>query len=230
MACAETIQGQLLLVHRLCLGEGAERGVLRAHLCLCPQHGREVAVVEEVVGAARATGINCPAIVKEQPARLRLGYPIDLATRVRVIRGIKGVVSQLNDVAHNRCSAGEGDVRFEPNHNGIDWLTADGGQVVRAGSIRRTDVNNFVVAILSAVKAQKPEAEALPESSATTQNEESDYSQAFYFQRIFLLEVVFKVFEGCTESSALHLYEEKRIGPHRCGSLAYSERKSKDNQ
>ena len=49
----KTIQGQLLLVHRLCIGEGAERGVLRAHLCLCPQQGREVAVVEEVVAAAR---------------------------------------------------------------------------------------------------------------------------------------------------------------------------------
>jgi hypothetical protein len=63
---------------------------------------------------------------------------------------------------------------------------------VRAAGIRCGDVNNFVVAILHSVIAQKPEAEALPESSATTQNEESDYRQAFQFQRIFLLEVSFK--------------------------------------
>jgi hypothetical protein len=117
--------------------------------------------------------------VKEQPARFRFGYPIDLATRVRLIGGIESVISHLNDVARNRCSAGERDVCVEPNHHAIDWRTADTGQVVRAAGIRGTDVNNFIVAILDAVIAQKPEAEALPESSAATKNEESDYSQAF---------------------------------------------------
>jgi len=159
---------------QLCLGDGAERGRLRACLLLRAQHGREVAIVAEVVGAARATEIKCPAIDKEQPAGCHLGYPIDLATGVRLIGGIESVVSHLNNVAPNRGSADERDVGFEPNLDGIDRKTADGGQVVRASSIRRADVDNFVVAILSAVKAQKPEAEALPESSATTKNEESD--------------------------------------------------------
>src|SRR5580704_8459949 len=208
------------MVERLCRGNGAERGLLRAALCGCAQLGREVAPVEEVVGAAGATVINCPAIVKEQLARFRLGYPIDLATRVRVVGSIESVVGHLNDVARNRCSAGERDVCVEPNHHGIDWLTADSGQVVRAAGIRGIDVNNFVVAILNAVIAQKPEAEALPESSATTKNEESDYSQAFQFQRIFLLEVLSKVLKGYTDSSAVHLYEEKRIGPHRLRKLS----------
>ena len=227
---SKIIQGQLLLVERLCRGDGAERGLLRAALCGCAQLGRQVAPVEEVVGAAEATVINCPAIVKEQPAGFRLGYPIDLATRIRLVLGIESVVGHVNDVAHNGCSAAGLDVLVEPNHDAIGRKTADGGQVVRAAGIRRADVNNFVVAILHSVKAQKPEAEALPESSATTKNEKSDYSQAFQFQRIFLLEVLVKVFEGYTDSSAVHLYEEKRIGPHRCGSLAYFERKSKDNQ
>src|SRR5580704_10736107 len=167
------------MVERLCRGNGAERGLLRAALCGCAQLGREVAPVEEVVGAAGATVINCPAIVKEQFARFRFGYPIDLATRVRLIGSIESVIGHLNDVACNRCSAGERDVRVEPNHHGIDRKSADAGQVVRAAGIRSTDVNNFVVAILHSVKAEKPEAEALPESSATTKNEESDYSQAF---------------------------------------------------
>src|SRR6202521_336519 len=216
----KTIQGQLLLVERLCCGGADERGLLRSALCRCAQLGREVAVVEEVVGTAKATVVNCPAIVIEQPAGFILGYPIDLAARVRLVLGIESVVGHVSDVAHNGCSAAGRDVLVEPNHDAIGRKTANGGQVVRAHGIRRADVNNFVVAILDAVKAQKPEAEALPESSATTKNEESDYRQAFQFQRIFLLEVVVKVFEGYTDSSAVHLYEEKRIGPHRLRKLS----------
>jgi hypothetical protein len=32
--------------------------------------------------------------------------------------------------------------------------------------------------------------------------------------------VVVKVFEGYTDSGAVHLYEEKRIGPHRLRKLS----------
>src|ERR1700674_1885862 len=91
-----TIQGQLLLVELLGKSGGAERGILRGPLCSCAQLGGEVAVVAEVVAATPASEVQRPTIVKQQPAGFRLGYPIDLATGVRLILGIEGVVSQLN--------------------------------------------------------------------------------------------------------------------------------------